>query len=468
MLASDESSRWRDTERNDGGVDIGETHHTRWFYPGLNEADGAPGSYRVDEDGSVEVHVFETFDSGGSFTLVPDEDFPDILLGEVFREAVSLFGCRVVAGKTGVTSQQDLLIRPDYAIEGSIYLTSDDDLRVTSLRLRFTDQDAWTNWKPFSIERRRKADGLEYASATFARPVDLEAVVDGGRLKLTDDSYVHEDVITHKTELQGQSRFEYLLNEPLPIQDAMSRYGYPLQVLLLTATGYMPGAISMRATNPAWVEGLENSPLHSEWVTLRRFHGGHRGLLPNSLGYLHRLEDFDFEVQLPEVLASVTKHRLAFERYAEMLSKQAGGNLSKFVDLTQVIDAYDRSNHPDEKRSGAFHVPLERMDSEVGNFVADIVDVTDRWAFYVGKLRNIVVHGDPRARDLVADPRPLHAAFEALSLLFEANLLVGFGFTVTRARELVESRHPYWAREKNIRENFPVLVDFIGEDPPDN
>ncbi|GEK19874.1 hypothetical protein CXY01_03940 [Cellulomonas xylanilytica] len=447
-------------------MDIGETHHTRWFHPGRDEKDGAPGSYRVDEDGHVEVHIFETFDGEGSLAFMPDESVPDILLGEVFREAVTLIGCRSVGGKTGVTSQQDIRIRPQYAIEGSIYLTSEDELRVTSLRLRFTDQDAWTNWKPFSVEKMRKPEGLESASVTFSRPADLAALVDGGRLSLIDDSYVHEDTITHRTELQAQSRFEYVLDEPVPIHDAMSRYGYPLQVLLLTATGQMPGAISVRATNPAWVEDVEVSAFQTAWVTLRRFHGGHAGLAPNSLSYLHRLEDFDFAVQLPRVLASVTKHRLAFERYAEMLSKRGGGDQSQFVNLTQVIDAYDRSNHPGEKRSGAFYVPVERMDLELDQFISALVDGTDRWGFYVGKLRNIVLHGDPRARELVADPRPLHAAFEALSLLFEASVLVGFGFTVARARELVEARHPFWARAKNIKENFPALIDFVGETPP--
>lgn len=447
-------------------MDIGETHHTRWFQPGRDEKDGAPGSYRVDEDGRVEVHVFETFDGEGSLAFMPDEEFPEILLGEVFREAVTLVGCRSVGGKTGVTSQQDIRIRPEYAIEGSIYLTSEDDLRVTSLRLRLTDQDAWTNWKPFTVERHYKPQGLESASATFGRPANLEAQVDGGWLRLIDDSHLHEDVISHKTVLQAQSRFEYVLDEPVTIQDSMSRYGYPLQVLLLTATGHMPGAISVRATNPAWVEGEDSSAFRSAWVTIRRYHGGHRGLQPNSIAYLHRLEDLDFAVQMPLVLASVTKHRLAFERYAEMLSEHGGGNHSRFVALTQVIDAYDRSNHPDEKRSGAFRVPVDRMDAQVDRFVSDIVDSTDQWGFYVGKLRNIVLHGDPRARDLVADPRPLHAAFEALSLLFEANLLVGFGFSVERARELVESRHPYWMRVKTVKENFPALINFIGEEPP--
>ena len=447
-------------------MDVGETHHTRWFHPGREEKDGAPGSYRVEDDGRVEVHVFETFDGDGSLAFVPDGGFPEILLGEVFREAVTLVGCRSMGGKTGVTSQQDIRIRPEYAIEGSIYLTSEDDLRVTSLRLRFTDQDAWTGWKPFAVQRRRKPEGLESAAATFARPEDREAKVDGGTLRLVDDSYVNQDVIAHKTVFQAQSRFEYVLDEPVAIQDAMSRYGYPLQVLLLTATGHMPGAISVRATNPSWLTDIEPSPFRSEWVTIRRFHGGHRGLQPNSIAYLHRLEDLDFTVQMPLVLASVTKHRLAFERYAEMLSKQGGGNHSRFVALTQVIDAYDRSNHPDENRAGAFRVPVERMDAEVEKFVSGIVDCTDQWGFYVGKLRNIVLHGDPRARELVADPRPLHAAFEALSLLFEASLLVGFGFSVERARELVESRHPHWHRVKTIRESFPVLIEFIAEDPP--
>lgn len=66
----------------------------------------------------------------------------------------------------------------------------------------------------------------------------------------------------------------------------------------------------------------------------------------------------------------MTKHRLAFERYAEMLSKRGGGDQSQFVNLTQVIDAYDRSNHPGEKRSGAFYVPVERMDLELDQFIS--------------------------------------------------------------------------------------------------
>jgi len=276
-----------------------------------------------------------------------------------------------------------------------------------------------------------------------------------------DDSFVGEDAITHRAVFQAQSRFEYVFDKPVEIKEVLSRYAYPLQVLLLTSTGHMPGAISVRGTNPAWCEGVDPSRFRSEWVTVRRYHGGHRGLPPSSLVYLHRLEDFDFSAQIPQVLDSVTRHRLAFERYAEMLSERAGGDFSRFVALTQVIDAYDRSNHPAEKRTGRFRVPVERLDREANGFLGGILDGTADWAFYLGELRNIVLHGDASASLLVADARPLWAAVESLTLLFEVHILVGFGFGVERARALVEQRHPYWLRLETVKENFSALVAFV-------
>ena len=447
-------------------MDLGETHHTRWFYPGIDPEDGVPGSYRVNDDGSIEVHVFETWDGGGSLQFVPDESFPRTLMGEVFREAVTLVGCVALGGKTGVTSQQDVHVRPEYAVEGDAYLNADEDLYVTGLRIRLTDQDAWTGWDPFAVSRAHRADGLQDAHVSFDRPADREAQLEQGLLRLVDDSYVLSDPVAHTTTLHARSRFELAFDVPLSIPTAMAQYGYPLQVLLLTATGRMPGAISVRATNAGWFEGAEDATrFHGDWMTIRRFHGGHAGLPPSSPAYLHRLEDFEFGRQLPLVIASVTRHRHAFESYAELLAEHAGGNLSRFVALTRVIDSFDRANHPGEGRTGQFRVRAARLDDEVNGFIASLLPDVMNWSYYVGELRNIVVHGDPRAGRLAANPQPLFAAYEALTLLFEHRLLVEFGFSTSRARELVEMRHPFWQRSNTLIEQFPALLQFVS--PPD-
>ncbi|WP_024287211.1 HEPN domain-containing protein [Cellulomonas sp. KRMCY2] len=444
-------------------MEIGEVHHLRWFHPGRDPERGVPGSYKVDDAGRIEVRLYENWDDQGSLALMPAEDFPTILYGEVFREAVTLVGCRDLGGKTTVTSQQDVRIGVDYGVEGFVYL-SEDELALTEVRFCFTDQEAWTGWSPHQVEQSRGANGLERASVRFERPPDLEVGVDGGLLQLQDDSYLHEDSVTRRTTLQIRSRFAYRFDEPVPIPEIMTRYAYPLQILLLTATGNMPGAMSIVGTNPAWFAHGKPATVHSEWVSIRRYHGGPRGLAPGSLRYLHLLDDFDFVAQLPQVLEAVARHRLAFERYAEMLSEHSVGDLSRFVAMTRVIDAFDRSRHPDKKRTGRFKEPVMRLDDEAGGFVGRLVGRVPDWGFYIAELRNVVLHGVERTRDLVPDPRPLFAATEALELLFEMHVLVEFGFTVERAAALVERRHPFWARRKTIDECFPVLVGFVGRD----
>jgi len=445
-------------------MDIDTLHPVKWSRPGHDRTtDGVPGTYKVDDKGRIEVHIHDTWDGNASFAFAPDPEFPTMLHGEVFREAVTLVDCQVVSSKTTTTSQQDVVLRPRYAIEGGFFLDP-DELSLTDVHLRFTDQDAWTEWDAFAVNQERSSVGLDEAMSTFVRPADREVRVNGGTLRLVDDSYVRQDVGAHRWVLQSRSRFEVHVDNPVAIDELMSRYAYPLQVLLLSATGRMPGLMSMRGTNTAWAFKDGGDPQVSRWATVRCFHGGDGNLPSGSIRYLHRLQDLDFTTHLPRIFDAVEAHRYSFEHFAAIHSEKAGGHLSRFVALTQLVDSFDRSLHPDDRGHRSFDGRLKRLEDESGNLIDSVVG-NRLWRNQIRRLRNIVVHGDESAPHLVRDPRPLVAGSEILLLLFEIRFLVEIGFASDAAKSLVEKRGTHWRITSTIKENYPHLVSLVKKHP---
>ena len=220
----------------------------------------------------------------------------------------------------------------------------------------------------------------------------------------------------------------------------------------------------MAGTNSKWDFGEGSDRLLSRWFQVRRFHGPLETPRVSEIQYLHRLRDLDFGVHMPALLAAVDRHRFALGHYGLLHSDRfVGGNPVRFSVVTQLIDAFDRALHPNDRKEPSFDARLKRLEDESGNLVDGIIGKR-KWRVEVGRLRNIVVHGDRHAHEALRDQRPLVVGYEALLLLFEVRFLVEIGLSPERAKSLVTGRVHHWTIEQAITENYPALSDLIARD----
>ncbi|MBT0993149.1 hypothetical protein KIN34_02440 [Cellulomonas sp. DKR-3] len=400
---------------------------------------------------------------GERFHLFGDDpNFPSILQGRVMKEAVTLVGARVTAQRGALTEQRDATVTADYALEG-FGVFEPAELMFTDVRLRFTDQDTWTGWNRFAVMAHDRLRISDFGAVLRDVP-EAEARIEGGKLSLVDGSYANQEHDTHRWVLQSRSWFDFHFDEAVTIGEVFARYAYPLQVMLMSASGRLPGVVSIAGTNTAWDFGDGSDLLPSRWLQVRRFHGPLDTPRVSDLQYLHRLRDLDFGVHMPALLKAVERHRFALGHYGLLRSDRfVGGHPVRFSVATQLIDAFDRTLHPQDTAEPAFDARLKRLENESGNLVDGIIG-TRKWRGEVGRLRNIVVHGDAYAHEVLRDQRPLVVGYEALLLLFEVRFLVEIGLSPEEATSLATGRVHHWTIEKAITENYPALSELIKRD----
>lgn len=444
-------------------MDVGQLHPVRWYRPGDDLAtEGVPGTYRVDDEGRIEAHVHEMFSEESASIFGVDPDFPALLHGVVMDEAVTLVGSRVTAQFRGLTKQRDATISADYALEGG-GLLDPCDLAFTDVRLRFTDQETWTGWDRFAVSVGGHRPITDIGAVLRTVP-DFMANIDGGTLRLVDGSYVNQEHDAHRWALQSRSYFEFHFHSPVPIAEVFDRFAYPLQVMLMSASGRLPGVASMAGSNTEWDFGEGGEQLPSRWFQVRRFHGSLDTPRATDLKYLHRLSDLDFSVHVPALLKAVDRHRFALDHYRLLHSDPfMGGHLMRFGIATQLIDAFDRTLHPLDRKGPSFEARLKRLEDESGNLIDSIIG-NKKWRSEVVCLRNLVVHGDVHAHEVLRDQRPLVVGHEALRLLFEVRFLVEFGLSPDRAKSLAARRAHHWTIDKAITANYPALRALVGTD----
>src|SRR5690625_3555514 len=246
----------------------------RWFAPGDDYTpDGVPGTYQFDDDGRIEIHVHSFFADEQDRLLGPSRNFPSFLQGKgVGRDHyITAVNCRQVEGLGGFGDVREATVRATYALEGFFFL-DEEDLALTHLRLRFVNQDTWTGWRRFSV-KDNDSRPLEDVSAIARNNPEYVARLDAGELRLFDHSHVYENFERHRWEFQSRSTFEFRFDEPKPISEIFNQYAYPLQIMLLSASGRLPGVIQMSGTNTGWElsDGSNGPP--SRWLNIRRAHG---------------------------------------------------------------------------------------------------------------------------------------------------------------------------------------------------
>lgn len=439
-------------------MDVGKLYPVTWFKPGDDpNVEGVPGTYQVDADGRVEVHTHRLFTGQRAPIFGREIDLPPVLFGRSGGTALTLVGPKRISA-SGWNAEWDVTIHVDYALEGRL-LADGEDLRFTSVRLRFADQDVWTDWDRFDVQID-DAKSVEGLTATLRDVPIAEAAFPGGVLRLGDASYVDENGGARSLTLQSQSYFEFDFDEPVAIAEIIDRYAFPLRMMLMSASGRLPGVLGMAGTNSAWDVSAEGETGGAHWLSVRQFHGRSEPSPAGDARYLFRLRDLDFATHIPLIFEAVDRHRFALGHYGLLCAETpVGGWHVQFSVATQLIDALDRTLHPADTRKLPFEERLRRLEDLAGNVVAETLDDAE-WRRRVGRLRNDVVHGDRHAHELLADQRPVYVGFRALVLLFEVVFLTEIGLDVDRARALATEGVRHWWIKEGMELNYPALIEF--------
>jgi hypothetical protein len=81
------------------------------------------------------------------------------------------------------------------------------------------------------------------------------------------------------------------------------------------------------------------------------------------------------------------------------------------------------------------------------------------WKTDIASVRNSVVHGLPSSAFFLK-VIPLQSSFDILMILFEARLLVAFGFDPSRAQEILTKNPRWWGQTNHISRHVGTFEDF--------
>jgi hypothetical protein len=403
------------------------------------------------EDGGPEVKVY------GSWSDVPtmmqnsfDEPLP-LLYGNVFGTRVTLMDVRVTHSTTNMSPLQDTTMHARYSLEG-LWLDA-DEVNFTDVRFQLFNHDEWTGWDayPNNTDFMLGEDG---ATLTYRAPDDLSARLLGANLRLVDESTNARTSQPSGWLLKSASTFVLRLDKPTPLDEVFDRWISPMEFLLMTATRQEPGVSRLSATNREWVFDNERHK-GQRWVDIRHWQPARPEKDRRYHELLHRLSDFDFNRQMPLVYKATEQHRYSIEHFAALRGSNFGGHLARFVAAAQLVESFHRTLHPRETGRD-LDVRLNGLDGDVGRMIKAIIG-NGVWAREVRDLRDIVVHGLRASEELTQDVRSLQVATTVLLMIFEARMLVEFGFTAEQARKLIERDVRHGNNLTLIRVNYEHL-----------
>lgn len=428
-----------------------------WYRPGdVEKSEGASGLYRVGDDGQPEVTLHGSWSDAPSM-FSNDPDFLDLFHGNVFGLSVTVVGGRLSRSTKGMSRLQNTTILPRCAVEG-LWLGI-EELALTEVHVQFWDQEEWSLSDAFRDTTEDSGRGR--LRVEYQPPEGRTAEVSQGSVKVVDASDYRQTMHPRGWVMESSSAFSMSFKEPVTFDDLFSRWLVPLEFLIMTATGRPTGIRSLRGTNDRWEIESVGRPFIERWVDIRVSHAPRPAEVVNQHELLHLLPDFDFARQMPLVLDVVNRHRYSVEHFAA-LKGAAGGHLARFVAAAQLVESFDRSLHDEQGKRG-LDARLNRLSRESGGVLDEIIG-HKRWAKHVARVRDIVVHGLETSEQLTRDVRSIQVATEILLLLFEARLLVAFGFPAAVAQTLIERRNRHWQIKASITENYTHLEEIARRD----
>ena len=300
-----------------------------------------------------------------------------------------------------------------------------------------------------------------------------------------------------KISISQTSVFEFEFDEEVRLQDFMTDWIAPISFWVSSGTRRTSGIEHMSIFNRNWKSDSDGSAIDS-WQTVIPRNPKRKFSNDDKLEYLHRLKDFDFETQVPMVLATYNNHRAAVDQYLDYLHNTPSTPMVRLTVLAQLVETFDRSLHPDphideylesdadlfaayvaasdahrKYASNAKRLVLEsirptlasrlkRLDSDTGKLISNMLE-RPSWKSDIAGIRNSIVHGLPSSVFFLKNVIPIQISIDILELLFELQLLRSLGFSNQQVEQIVTQDDPNWAgRKHHVVEYLNSFDDFNG------
>lgn len=455
------------------------------------------GELTIDESNNPSVRLYDppawierAFLSGisGEPPLIP------LIQGLTREHEWTLINSRIERHGWGRTELTEVALRPEFAACGDFVLDS-EDLAVTSVLFRLWDHDVWTDWgESIKITDRNSARGT-VASAVHESPESVTANVEGGTVTLCDISsgivFREEDAV----RLSARSAWKLSLEEPTDLRTLLRDWIKPFVYLTTSATRRKTGLSMMRIGSSQWIHPSTGEPWGKR-LTLYAQNGSRPDSPLRWSDLRHRLEDWDLERQLPQLMRFARTHRSVADQYISHQNLFGRTWRSEFMALYPLVESLDRSLNPDppmseqqqsaltaldralkrddalapcegELRRSIEHQQsrnlarrLSQLDNQTGQFISRELG-SKGWKNDLAALRNIVAHGLPAANELVSDRSPLWLGSQLLELLYEARSFVEMGFEGDDVERVIKAS-PHWEqRIAGIRKNLPRFAELV-------
>jgi len=223
-------------------------------------------------------------------------------------------------------------------------------------------------------------------------------------------------------------------------------------LLLSSASGQAVGVKSLHGTNRDWPLRGQANPA-TKWVNIRVSRPDAPKRPRSEHDYLHRLEDFDYERQIPLLFEAVSKCRYAAYRTLSLWEQSSPSHVEDFIRTLQVTEALGRALHPTLDNAPAILVRLNRDTGQIINAIWG----NGGWSDCVRILRDVATHSFQTAHEFLGDVRALQGATEILTILLQASWLVAMGFSAEQAKGLIERRPQYGWQANLIRNTKPLM-----------
>jgi hypothetical protein len=478
----------------------------RDFYPATwslidddGETHSVPGLISFDEAKNPLVNLYGSlpgqWNDSFIFDAVKTQVFP-LLHGETMESHWTLVSSRVVSYTRSMRNDVvDVVLKPRFALAGNFRL-GEHELAVTNVKLTLWDQDAWGSWSDSVLVTNERSNERGWLNVSREGPEPIAACIDDATVLFRDDSPSHTFPDANgAVTVSATSAWTVNLRTPISLDELFSEWIEPLAFLITSATRRKTGLERMSVSSEAWVAGDAGEPMRG---TLRLYaQSGARpeGALPE-WGLLHRLSDWDFESQLPELFRFVRSHRSLIDQYLSYRNVSGHTWQMRFAVLYQIIETLDRALNPDPPKSAeqmralatlrrivdgepdlvpfaddllaavehlqvrSLAQRLSRLDSQAGGFLS--AELADKgWKNDLSSLRNIVAHGLEASRELVADRGPLWTGTELIELLFEVRVLIELGFDASQAAAILRENPRWHGRITVLRENLRTIDSMI-------
>lgn len=390
-----------------------------------------------------------------------------------------------------------------YVVIKSEVLLEEDDLFLTHAAFRFWGQDAWAQWVNWNIETN--LDDEQELQVTRLNIPTRTVVYRGVEVSLKDASpRVWSPGNSGKLTLTQTSMFKLTFPEPIRLRDFISGWVLPLSFLVGSGIRSAAGIESMWIGNTTWTYTGSGELVGRDVQVLAN--NPDRKVTPDDLEegrFMHRLRNFDYEMQLPIFFDAWKKHQVTFEQYVDWIQQRPTSRLTQMSYLAQLVETFDRSINPDPETDDALRElaasaeaalaehndlnpfakkakqavlesarptlrqRLARMDSETGELLTTAIGGVRSWKDDVSLVRNSLIHGLPTSVFLARNHIPLYVSIDILEILFEARLLVTLGFTPEQVEQILTKDNPRWyQRVSQITDFLDSLVEFRNFVPP--